>query len=417
MLVFGWKTIRAHWTNRSRCAQLICLSLMVAAAMPAQKQGKEAVDPFTKGDPEAMRACGIVSYGPMHWAGDHSTTDVEDALGAGVTIRWIETRHFKIGVGLKPRPWPTDKAAKADLAERQRWLRQRLGSCKRPSKLNAWFLAHVYAQRLEALYAEFCELTGFVGEVPVDGDTPTDGRGWDQRAVMGEGPFLGQYGKFCVLILDRRADLARYMRSFTGRETDEPTSHYFHDSSSHVFVTSPDVSYGALASDRAMHCNIVYGVVRNFVTGFGGFGYLIPVWNVEGPAHWFRRRLDDRFNSISPLPESQWSLLQDADWQAKARARVNTGAFDPGSELMLWYVGDIHDFHRHVMMWSRFDFLMSLPREKYGTYLRILKDLIVESPADKVHVQQERALLEAYGLDTEAFDEQWKSYVLKNYKR
>lgn len=396
------------------------LSAILALPASAQTEAPE-VDPFTGGDPALMAAAGIEAYAPMPWAGNHSTMDIEVELGKNRGIRWAETRHFKIGIGLptKPLPLPADKQERRDLAAEIKELQKILPKVRLPRRggLDSWLLVHLYAQRLEALYADFCERTGYEDRAPAGTGHGHDGRGFEDRGGYGTGPFLGQHGKFCLLLVQERSDLARYLRRFGGREADQGTCHHFLESNTLLFVTTPDMRTKALSTERAVHCNVVYGMVSNFVTGFSGYGYEVPVWNVEGVAHWYRRRVDPDYNSITGLPENQWSLLHDADWEAKARGRVNTGAFAPASELLRWQLSDLNDFHKHVMMWSRADFLMSLGSEKYGRYLRLLKELPTASQRDAVLAQQDKALREAYGFDEAGFDSAWTGWVTANYER
>jgi len=400
------------------------LLLFLAAVAVAQRAPADPdVDPFTMARPERMAAVGIEAYAPMPWAGRHNTIDIETELGKELKIRWAETRHFKIGIGLADRPWPKDKHRRRELkAEVDQWLaklpRSRAHRVKRPGKITSWLLVHLYAQRLEQLYAAFCRRSGFDDQaVAVDGHGH-DGQGWEERGGMGKGPFLGQHGKYCLLVLEKRGDLARYLRRWADRQTEEGACHHFLESNSLVYVTTPDVRNKSLGTERALHCNVVYGTVRNFVTGFGGFGYEVPAWNVEGLAHWYRRRLDTEYNSIAALPESQWSLLHNADWASKTRGRVKTGAYAAATELMGWWLSDFDDFHKHVMVWARVDFLMSRAPDRYGAYLGVLKELPSGRPSrDEVLAQQLKALQAAYGFDAAGFDAAWREWVEANYRR
>lgn len=412
--------------NNGRAMTPLCraagalLPILFAALASAQKTPSlPTVDPYTGGDPALMAAVGIEAYAPMFWAEKHTTGDIVTELGEQAQICFAETRHFKIGIGLAARPFPIDKDEKKDLLAEFKAIGAKLPKFKPGRRVDSWQLVHLYAQRLEALYADFCKRIGYVDEAPpcVDGKGQ-DGRGFDARGGLGKGPFLGQHGKFCVLMVEKRGDLARYLRRFAGRDEEEGACHHFLASNSLVLVSTPDIRTGALSTDRAMHCNVVYGMVRNFVTGLGGYTYDVPVWNVEGLAHWYRLRLDTGYNTIAGLPEPQWVLLHDADWQAKARARADTGAFAPAKELLAWDMADMRDFHKHVMVWSRVDFLMSLGDEKYGRYLKMIKGLPVVGQKSKAQIlaRQAEALAAVYGFDEEGFDRAWVDWVKKNYR-
>lgn len=390
-------------------------SILLASVAAAQAPKVDPrVDPFTSGDPKAMEAAGIEAYAPFHWADDHTTADIERELGSEYPLRFAETRHFKIGIALPDRPWPIDKVEKKDIAEELDALAAKLPKARtRPKAVTSWLLVHLYARRLEDLYADFCKRTGWVDESPpCEGGRGHDGRASLKNGQLGQGKFLGQHGKFCVLIVSRRSDLGRYLRRYGNRDCSEPVSHHFIRSNSMLFITTPDIRSEGLGTERALYCNVAYGVVRNFVDGYRGFTYEIPAWNADGLAHWYRLRIDKKYNTIGNLDESQWELLHDADWPAKARARAESGAFSRAKDLVRWRLADCTDFHQHVMMWSRIDYLLSLGEEKFGKYLDALKGLPTTGVgADMVDEQQRKALREVYGLDEDAFDRGWLEWV------
>lgn len=397
------------------------LASLFAIGGGAQKpvEGKPADDPFTGGDPALMQAVGIEAYAPFPWADDYTTKDIVTELGEVLRIRFAETKHFRIGIALPDAPWPIDKDEKRALQQEVDALAAKLPKLKpRPKEVSSWLLLHLYAQRLEALYGDFSARIGFLeppaGAVP--GDSSADGEA--PKVALGQGPYLGQHGKFCLLVLPRRSDLGRFLRRFCGRISDDPVSHHAVRSRSMLFVTTPDVRSKGLSTERALHCNIVYGTIVNFVQGYRGFTYEIPVWNVEGLAHWYRLRLDPKYNTIANLVETQWGLLQDADWPQKARARAEAGSFAPFETLVTWRLADCTDLHKHVMMWSRMDFLMSLGDDKLGRYLASLKSLpTTGAPRELVLAQQQRALREVYGFDDAAFDRAWVEFTKAAYKK
>jgi hypothetical protein len=122
---------------------------------------------------------------------------------------------------------------------------------QRPKVIDSWLLVHLYAARLEALYADFAVRSGFQVEAPPTPAGGSDGRGGRNRGGLGDGPYLGQHGKFCLLILEERGNVVRYLRRFANRDTDEPTAHYFGGSTSIVYVTTPDTRWDATKTEGA----------------------------------------------------------------------------------------------------------------------------------------------------------------------
>jgi hypothetical protein len=397
------------------CPAALCL-LLTARAI-GQAQGPDT-DPWCENDPVLLAKAGIEALAPFPWADDHGTRDIQKELG-GTAIRWAETRHFKIGIGLKDRPLPVNQAERQDLLAEIGRLAQQLPKLKqRPKTVDSWLLVHLYAARLEALYADFANRTGFKVEAPPTPPGGSDGRGWSDRGGLGKGPYLGQHGKFCVLILDQRADVARYLRRFGGRNAEEPTAHYFMGSTSLVYVTTPDTRWDALKTERGLYCNVVYGMARNFAVGFRGFSYEIPAWVAEGVGHWYRRRVDENYDSFCALEQSQVDLVQGTDWRRKTRARVEADTWAKAADLLIWRAPDTAAFDRHVMMWSRMDYLLSLGDERFARFLTGLKDLPTTGITfEQACSQQLVALQKAYDLDPAAFDARWCQWVKKTYPR
>jgi len=141
-----------------------------------------------------MRAAGIVSHGPFEFG--REDTAAIDALIATADIKWIETKHFEIGIGLGTYKVRTEERNK--LREELGRMAAVLPEVSAKAKLiDPWLRAHLYAQRAEELYARFLEI------VRVDDAAFPDGtRVWDQTyKYMGEGPYLGMKGKYEVLLL------------------------------------------------------------------------------------------------------------------------------------------------------------------------------------------------------------------------
>jgi hypothetical protein len=92
-------------------ALLSALSLAVVTALPAQKKkGSSAIakvgleDRFTGEDAKAMAKLGVVDYGPLVWADNKRTTDIETVLGDG-RVGWRpSTSRSAATAGSRGRP-------------------------------------------------------------------------------------------------------------------------------------------------------------------------------------------------------------------------------------------------------------------------------------------------------------------------
>lgn len=395
----------------------LAVCLLTAPAM-AQTPGP-ATDPYSEGDPVLLARVGIEAVAPFPWADDHGTLDLQRELGGGASIRWAETRHFKIGIGLKDRPLPGNQAERQDLLDEIGRLAQHLPRLKqRPKVVDSWLLVHLYAARLEALYADFAARSAWKVEAPRTPAGGSDGRKWEERGGLGKGPYLGQHGKFCLLILEQRGDVARYLRRFAGRETEEPAAHHFTGSTSLVYVTTPDTRWDALKTERGLYSNVVYGMARHFPATLHGFTYEIPAWVGEGLGHWYRRRVDETYDSFGGLEQSQIDLVQGSDWRRKTRARVEADSWAKAADLLAWRAQDTAAFDRHVMMWARMDYLLTLGDERFARFLAEVKSLPTHGVTfEQVCKQQLVALEKAYDMDPAVFDTRWCQWVRKTYPR
>jgi hypothetical protein len=156
----------------------------------------------------------------------------------------------------------------------------------------------------------------------------------------------------------------------------------------------------------------------HFAAGFHGFAFDLPAWVPEGIGHWYQRRVDESYDSFPVLQLSQVDLVAGTDWRRKTRARVEAGTWAKAADLVGWRTEDTSAFDRHVMMWSRIDYLLSLGDERFAHFLTELKNLPTTGvTCEQVCSQQLVALQKAYDLDPAAFDAAWCQWVRKTYPR
>ena len=167
-----------------------CAVIVVpAGALPQEGRGDpeveqfEEVDPYTLGERELELRLGYERVGFFPWAAGQTTSDVREMMG-GIEILWVETEHFRIGSSLKTYDIPGDKAERALLKKELARLKKRLGKLRAPrNELDPWLRLHLYAQRMEELYADFFERFSL---------SPSD--------FPDGAPYLGYREKFLVLI-------------------------------------------------------------------------------------------------------------------------------------------------------------------------------------------------------------------------
>ncbi len=366
-------------------------------------------DPYTEGDAAAMAAAGVVAYGPFPWADFKTTANVDTVLGER-RILWMETAHFRIGLSLRSAPWPEDPQKRKALQDEIKQLRKKLPKIpERPKKIDPWIRLHLYAQRLEACYADFQKLIGVT-----DADFPASGK--NPR----EGAFLGMPEKFLVLLFQKKADMARYMDRFCNQKADT-SMRWYHDKTHQML--SAVAAEGLEGFDEAgLHGHVIYAVMHNLLNGYNGFYYQLPLWLDEGIAHWYSRKVPSDTVNVQILDSEAVAEDKQSDWPLKVRRRAqHLGACFGFEAMAKWEKFEELGYLAHSQAWSRVDYLMHLDREKVGLMLKKLKALPPPidgpKPPGEVATLAQKLLVELFEFDAATFDEKWREWVLKTYPK
>ena len=387
---------------RAGLCLLLALPGVPCAQDPAKKRDKEEawrVDPHGCQDPETQKRLGYVSLGPFPFGDDHGTAEIEQTLG-GVKLLWTETAHFRFGSGLPAYTLGLDKDEKQKLGDEVKRLKLKLGKLKFDGKqLDPWLRHHLFAQRIEDCYEDFCKRLGV-----------------DEAAT----PRLGQKGKFAVLLLEKASAFGRYQVRYLKVTNDGPQRHNFIDSGVMFYGSATEHGQGAMRNDTALHCQTVFNLIHNFVAAYKGYYYTTPLWWEEGLAHWFERRIDPKRNSFSYLADVEGAATKEWDWKPKIRARVGFDHFVPFARMLEWQKYEELNFADHMMVWSRVDYVMSLGDDKFAAIMNELKGRqdsrgIPPTPEQLVTIQL-AALQKVLSCDPKGFDQAWKQWVLAKYK-
>ncbi|MFQ5505525.1 MAG: hypothetical protein ACE5F1_12110 [Planctomycetota bacterium] len=402
-------------------AALGALLLAVLASDPAEAQRKSRwskdaawrVDPYSGNEDEALAKAGYVSFGPFDFADDYDTSSLEQMLGKE-QIRWVETKHFKIGSALAGWRLPGDKKTRKKIRRELKLLKRKLPRVPtKVKKLDPWLRLHLLAQRCEEVYADMSKRLGVTDE---DFTSETS-----QRDGLVRGPYFGQPSKFLILVLTNESNLSRCLSGLIGTESRFPKRHYFAKTGSLFFATAVEHNPAFLGHDTGMHCHVVWNLVHMLVNGYRSYTFVMPVWFGEGLAHWYARRIDPRFNNLGQDKEYQADAKKYDDWARKVRARVKFDYFTPMAKMLRWVNYDAFKFDDHMMAWSRIDYLMSLGDEKLRVFLNTMKSRFYPEGSapglEQVLAQQEKALELAFGTDADGLDRLWKAYVLRVYPK
>lgn len=402
------------------------LVAMLAFSLPLCAQEEEVprwrIDPYTKNHPKLLEKLGYVSYGPFEFGqrGTQTVTtkDIDDHLSYA-QILWVETPHFRIGTTLEDWAVPFEPDVKAKVRAELEKLKERGLEKVNPKtrRLDRWLRLHLFAQRLEEHYAE---MQSWLGVTDADFPKDAEARAKMTGKYMGEGPFLGQRSKYLFLLFAEDGTYDDYLRSFTGRRTAGGQQWNFKDVDALLYACAADspAEGGRLKDDTAMHGHVLHAATHNLINGYLHYNYDLPVWMREGPAHWFERRVSPRFNSFTRSEGAAMIDNRQWRWKLETRKLLDTDDYAPLSEVYTWRDFGQMDFPDHVMTWSRWDYLMSLGKEKFATFFHKAKSLVdpLTGQMDGDVVEGTRdAMREAYNLTPLTLDERWKAWVLETY--
>lgn len=397
------------------------LTTTATAQEKPDKLPKWKLDPYTKNKPELLAKAGYVSFGPFAFggqgAGTATTSDIEKSLPFA-PILWIETKHFRIGVNLPAWTVPFDPETRAKIrTELERLATKLPGINTKTRTLDPWLRAHLYAQRVEDLYAEFCTLAGVKDEdFPQDPSRVVAG---PAATYMGYGPYLGMKEKYLVLLFEDMTSFQQYMKDYLGRESRFGQRWHFKDVSALIFTIASDCDDGRLKHDTALHCSVAFNLSQNLLDGFRYYSYDLPVWIREGLGHWFERRVDSKWNSFDQTEGSPADMKKAWRWEPLVRNLVTTGGkFAPFAEAYAWRDFGTITFNDHVTIWSRVDYMMTLGKDKWRTFLFEIKGRVhadwTPDQNDLIGAMRD-GLQKAYGFSVLQFDERWAEWVKATY--
>lgn len=359
-----------------------------------------AVDPYTESEAEKLAALGYERYAPFPFGDGHGTKAIEDALG--LPVLWVETAHFKLGSTLPAYKVGRDAKERKRIRGELERLSERLDTVSaRAKKLDPWLRLHLYAQRLEELYAEIETLLGAVDD--------------------GDGPFFGMRGKFCVLLFGKASGLGRYSGHFLKREGEGALRSHYAEVDSMVYAAHMEALEGDFATDVAFHTIVTFGVVQNLLDGYRGYRHVLPLWWQEGIAHAFARRIEPRCNVNGADASRREANAKGWDWAPRVRARVRTGATCSWETLFGWATPDEVSLPDRMVMWSRGEYLVRERPDVVRQFQRALNEPPLGSwqrPSNDVFVPgQKKALEAATGQSLEELDAAWAAFVEREYPK
>lgn len=379
-------------------------------------------DPYTRGEAHLLAKAGYENLGPFAFGTDQTTQGIEELLGTE-PLRWIETKHFRIGCSLAAVACSGREEWRKDwLAQIRRELLELQGKLpsvkKRPKVLDPWLRAHLYAHRLEKLYSEVSDVLGVD-----DAWFPTRrGDAFAPKEYRGQGPFFGMTEKFTVLLVQTGASHARYMRAYQGIDMSDPMRCFDSEFGCAYWGASEETANGLFRNDHALHANVVFNVAHNLYTCFRGLGHELPPWVATGLGHWHARKITPRFptydrkNEHDRNPRSTfWA------WQGRVHGLVANRGFEALDTFMDRQDAGVFGLEQQIQSWALVDYLLTHKRSQARNFLHLLKEPILNRrrtpTAHELQVHQRESLIQAFDCDVEDLEAEWHKHVLTHKPR
>jgi len=407
-----------------RAGLWVLCALVLAGQAPGQKSRAQSrkwrTDPYTRNDPKAMQKAGYISFGSFEFGQRGrkvATTEQIDEALPKARILWVETRHFRIGISLAAWAVPNDLQTRRKLRGELERLAVVLPRVKpRTRVLDPWLRIHLIAMRAEEQYREFLDWVGVDdSEFPESADKVVIGRG----RYLGYGPYLGMQQKYLLFITEEVDTYVTYMQTFTGKRGDYGQRLHFLDIGALFYGVAAKMEGSAFRHDTALHANLTFNIAHGFVDGFRHYSYDVPVWISEGLAHYFERRVSPLYNSFSQSESVLADTKPGTRWRLLTRKLITAHKGTPFARIMTWRDFGQIGYDDHVLIWSRWDYLMSMGKEKFAEFMFQVKGRIdpktwIVDQSDLVGATRD-GLRKAYGLTPLSLDEEWQAWVRKTY--
>jgi len=362
--------------------------------------------PWCHGDPALMAAAGIVSHGGFEFGA--KDTAWADQFFGGKDLYWIESEHFQIGLCLTAHKVDPDEAKKirAELAELATVLPD---VDPKVRVLEPFMRTHLYAIRAERTYQRFLEL------MQVQASDFPDGRSvWLLGTpYFGEGPYVGQKGKFELLVLPTAQDQVAFLKEQFGLSIKRTQRWNVIDRSSLIVVTN--LAENELNTDQRLHGHVVFNLAINLLDGFKHYAYDTPFWLCEGLGHFMEREVDPRFNTFDSSEGSVGVRVNKANWDAEVKQLIQSGKAPRLAEMVALKTYAEFELRHHYACWSMIKFMVATNPQGFGCLngkLHGRKRPDGMPDTEDIPGVHRAAVSECFGMTYPQFDEAWRAWAL-----
>ena len=386
------------------------LSTVLAGPGPGpddERENAPSMCPYCHGDPEVMQRAGIVSHGGFEFGAEGEDTASVDAFLGGADVYWIETAHFELGFGLGP--YPVKQREKKKLRAELAKLAEVLPEVDPKTKvLDEWLRVHLFAQRCEEVWDRFLEIMQVE-----EGDFPTAQEPWLLGTpYFGEGPYVGQKGKYELLILETEADHVAFLTEHFGLNIKR--TQRWNVIPRDTITVNIHVRQGDLRVDTALHGHVAFNLAHNLLDGYKHYSYDTPLWIHEGLAHFLEREVSIDHNSFDSTEGAVAEKTRKKKWVPEVKKLVQRGEAPRLAELVNIQSYAAFGLEHHYTTWSMVDFLIGEHADGFACLNDRLHGRKTEEglpDGSNLRDVHRDAFQECLGMSYAQFDQAWRDWV------
>jgi len=379
----------------------ICLFGVLALA-PSQKLQRQAVCPYCKNDPELLAAADLVGHGPMS-LGESGSEALEKLLPTGQWV-FLESKHLR---------WASSLASESIKAADRERLAAELDRLrlffpeipKRVKKLDPYLRIHLMAARGERFYRRFQGLLGVT-----DADFPASRQ--EQGPYMGNGPYLGEKGKFEVILHANRGTHRRFTAKTMGVDITDAVR--WHLRTAHKMIVSVPAVDADLRHDRSLYPHLVHNLSHLMFCAYKHFSFDPPAWLDEGLAGAMEQEIDPEFHTLDGEEGSLPDSVGPRDWNRELKRLLRKGQLTGCASL--WRLRSFGEFQPedYVSAFGLVRFLIDTYPSEFAAFLGDIKGQLDAAgfPDGSGQIDVQRAgLKRLFGLTPARLDELWFAWI------
>jgi hypothetical protein len=313
--------------------------------------------------------------------------EIAKRVGAGRKWYFIESPNFQIFSTLKAvRVKHSDSAFTTADLNRLRTVCPELKLGSGGTYIDAHQRAHLYHVRLERLYAHFAALT-------------SNERRW-----------LGMKDRFEVYLFEGADEYAAFWANVLVRASKPKRVAHRHVEGRKNYLVFATTAERHKGGDCQLHCTVFHMVAHNLVNGYNNYYTDTWAWLEEGFGHFYGRRESTRHNHFCLFSGEPPSSLERGNWRKKIYVVAKKKRAPPFhswcERLDPRQISDME----HAICWSYVEWLARTEPLRLATLVELASDHKKKRTAVE-------AIQDVFGVAPEQLHEQWREYVLREYKK